>query len=215
MNDVGVTMIVHPAFDSLNVGVVGYCVCGHGHSSHVGRVHGHDPVFHVFHSRDHDREHSCVRRDHCHCRVNGRGHSLFGDHSPSYRAHNASSHIVCPRDDNRLFLARPSRSVKGRVSHDNEDDSQDGRSRRRVGGTAVGGIYEESADACLELEGDLGEPQIQALVEVEEWKTLGSLFVLCLFILRSIHVWHSHRQPLPPRLSLPNSVYSLGSRRRS
>jgi hypothetical protein len=172
VNDAGVTRISRPASDSLNVGAVGYCVDGH--------AHGHDPVFH---SRSRDRvnglglDRNCDRRGHCHYRVNGRGcdhgpgHSLFGGHSPSYRARSAWSHIACRRGDDRPFLARPSRSETDRASPYNESDSRAGRSRRREDASAAGEIYEESVDAFLG-ERDLGAPQSRVWVEVGEWKTL-------------------------------------------
>jgi hypothetical protein len=128
MNDDGVTMIGHPASDSWNVDGVGYCV--DGHSNCVGRVHGCDPFFH---NRDRGHEYNRASRDHCRCRENDRaGHSLFG---PSYQVHNACwGHNVCHRDDDRLALARPGHSERNRVSPCNVYDSQDGRSRRRMGG---------------------------------------------------------------------------------
>lgn len=159
MNDEEVTVIGHLASDSWNVDAVGYCVDGRGHSNHVGRVHGH--------------EHSRATRDHCRCRENGRaGHSLFG---PSYQVHNACwGHNACHHDDDRLALARPNHNERGRVSPCNEDDSQGGMSHRRVGESGEEeGIYGENAD------GDPGQGQSQAWVEVEEWKTLSALFVPC------------------------------------
>jgi hypothetical protein len=174
-------MIVHLAFDSWNVDAVGYCVDGHGHSNHVGRVHGHGPFFH---NHGHGHEYS-ANRDHCHCR--GRVHSLF---CPTYRVRNAWSHIVCRRDDNHLVLARPSRSERDRESPYNEDDSRVGTNRGRVGENGEEEICEESVD------GDLGEGQSQAWVEVEEWKTLAALFVPCFSSM-------SARPTLYPLASLP------------
>lgn len=164
MNDDGVTMIGHPASDSWNVDAVGYCVDGRVHSNRVGRVHGRDPFFH---NLDHGHEYSRASRDYCRCRENDRAcHSLFG---PFYQVHNAYwGHNVCHRDDDRLALARQIHSEKDRVSPCNEDDSQGGRSHRRVDGNEGEGIYGESAD------GDLGQGQSQAWVEVEEWKTLAA-----------------------------------------
>lgn len=151
-------MIGHPASDSWNVDAVGYCVGGRGHSDHVGRVRGRDPFFR---SRGHGHEHDCASRDHCRCRENGRaGHSLFG---PSYQVHSVYlGHNVFHRDDDHLVLVRLSHSEMDRVSPCNEDDSQDGRNRHRMGGDGGEGIYGESAD------GDRGQDQSQALVEVEE-----------------------------------------------
>lgn len=210
MNDAEVTTISRPASDSLNVGAVGYCVDGH--------AHGHDPVFHSRgRGRVHALDRSCDRRGHCHYRVNGcghgHGHSLSGGHNPSYQARSAWSHIACRRGDNRLFLARPSRSETDRASPYNEDDSRAGKSRRRVDASVAGEIYGESVDAFLG-ERDLGAPQSRVWVEVGEWKTLE--WIVChLFALH--HVRHSHRSPrsLSPRISVPNSVYSLGTGRRS
>jgi hypothetical protein len=188
MNDDGVTMTAHLAFDPWNVDAVGYCVDGRGHSNHVGHVHGHDLFFH---NHVHGREYSRVRRDHGRCREYGRGHSLFG---PSYRARNAWGHIVCRRDDNRLVLASPSRSERDRVSPYSEDDNQVGKCRGMVDGYGEEGICEESAD------GDSGEGRSQAWVEVEEWKTLTALFVPCfssmsarptLYPLASLSQFHS------------------------
>ena len=148
MNDAWVTMTGHPASDSWNVDAVGYCVDGRGHKDHVGHVHGHDPFFH---NRGRGHEYSRVSRDHCRCRESGRaGQSPFG---PSYQAHSACwGHNVCHRDDDRLALARPTRTERNRVNPYDEDDSQDGRSHRRVGGNEEEeeeeeeGIYGESAD---------------------------------------------------------------------
>ncbi len=198
MNDDGVTMIGHHASDSWNVDVVGYCVDDRGHSNHVGRVHGHDPFFH---NHGLGREYTRASRDYCRCRENGRaGHSLFG---PSYQVRNACwGHIVCHRDDDRLALARLCRSERDHASPCNEDDIQDGRSHRGVGENGEEGIYEESADD------DLGKGQSQALVEVEEWKTLAALFVPCfsshpcphahLFIPSPL----SHSSTRPPQLRM-------------
>lgn len=183
-NDDGVTMTAHLAFDSWNVDAVGCCVDGHGHRNRVGRVHGHDPFFHI-HGRG--REYSPASRE------NGRGQSLSG---PSYQVRNAWSHIVCRRDDNHLVLARPRRSERDRGSPYNEDDSRVGKCR--VGEDGGEGIYEESAGD------DLGEGQSQAWVEVEEWKTLAAL-VCPLFL---IHVRPANT--LSPRLSSPVPLDSLG-----
>jgi hypothetical protein len=60
-----------------------------------------------------------------------------------------------------------------------------------MGGDGGEGIYEGNAD------GDLGEGQSQAWVEVEEWKTLAALFVPCfssmptLYPLASLPQFHS------------------------
>lgn len=183
MNDDGVTMIAHLAFDPWNVDAVGYCVDGRGHN-HAGRVHGHDPFFH---NRVPGHEYSRAPRDHGRCREYGHGHSPFG---PSYQARNAWGHLVCRRDDNRLVLARPSRSERDHGCPYNEDDSQVGNCRGRVGGYGGEEIYEESAD------GDLGGGQSQAWVEVEEWKTLAALFVPCFSSM-------SARPTLYPLASLP------------
>ena len=199
MNDDGVTVIGHPASDSWNADEVGYFVDDHGHSNHAGRVHGHDPFFHY---RGRGHEYSRVSREHCRCRENGRaGHSLFG---PSYQVHNACwGHNVCHRDDDHLALARPSHSERNRVSPCNEDDSQVGRSRRGVGANEEGeGIYGESAD------GDRGQGQSQAWVEVEEWKTFD-LFVPCF----PSNVCTPN--PLSPCLSLSAPLDTLSSRWRS
>lgn len=161
---------------------MGYCVDGHGHSNHVGRVHGHP----FFQNHDHGREY-IAHRDHCHCREGGRGHSLFG---PTYQVRNAWSHIVCLRDGNRLVLAHPRRSERDRESPYNEDDSRAGTNRGRVGENGEEEICEESVD------GDLGEGQSQAWVEVEEWKTLAALFVPCFSSM-------SARPTLYPLASLP------------
>jgi hypothetical protein len=171
VKDVGETMICRRVSDSLNVGAVGCCV--DGHDSRVDHAHGHDLVFHS-RGRGHDLgfglDRSCVRRGrgHCHYRVNGRGHSLFDGHSPSYQVRSAWSHIACRRGDNRLFLARPSRSERDRASPYNESDSQAGSGRRRVDASVSEGIYEERVDAFLG-EGDLGGPQTRVWVEVGEW----------------------------------------------
>jgi hypothetical protein len=165
MNDDGVTMIGHPASDSWNVDVVGYCVDARGHSNHVGRVHGHDPFFH---NRDRGHEYSRASREHCRCRENGRaGHSPFG---LSYQVHNACwGHNVCHRDDDRLALARPGHSERNRVNPCNEGDSQVGRSHRRVGGNEDGKGEGEGVGICGEsADGDLGQDQSQVWVEVEE-----------------------------------------------
>jgi len=202
VNDAEVTMIGHPASDSWNVGAVGYCVDDRGQSSRVGRVHGHCPVF-----RGHDRGRGCsyVRRDRRLCRVNDRGHSPFGGHSPSCLARSAWSHIVCRRDsdDTHLSLAHPSRSERDRASLCNANDSQDGMSRRK-GGSAVEGMDGESADACL-AEGDLGEAQIQVWVEVEEWKTFGWL------VCSLAHLTLPHPTSMSGTVTVRRKLYPLAS----